>query len=85
MTTQINRIVLPPHRRVKVAIFLDPHSAQTELKIEQGKLTHIQLLGLLLEHATALYKNMLSMQQGGIVDGNGNNVPSNDGGTNDAA
>jgi hypothetical protein len=85
MTTHQNNLIIPPRSRynAKVVIYIDTLTGTTELKIEQGRMGNIQLLGLLMEHATSLLRNMISTRQNPILDGAGNNAPK--GNDNDAA
>jgi hypothetical protein len=77
MTIHQNNLIIPPRSRynAKVVILVDTLTGTTELKIEQGRMGHIQVLGLLMEHATALLRNMISTRQNPILDGVGNNTP----------
>lgn len=77
MTIHQNNLIIPPRPRynAKVVILVDTLTGTTELKIEQGRMGHIQVLGLLMEHATTLLRNMISTRQNPILDGVGNNAP----------
>lgn len=80
MNTHQSNLIIPPRARynAKVSIYVDTITGTTELKIEQGLMGNIQVLGLLMEHATTLLRNMISTRQNPILDGAGNNAPKGD-------
>lgn len=64
MTTNQNRIQAPPHMHIKIVITVDPNTNQSEMKIERGKITNLQLAAMLNEHATAIMRRLVLAEAG---------------------
>lgn len=55
-----NRIIVPAKFNTEIVILLDSVSGQTELKVKQGNINMLALVGILMEHATGLLRQMMS-------------------------
>lgn len=62
MTTNRNLIQVPPNYHIKIVLTVDPNTQQSEMKIERGKITNLQLATLLMEHATHINRNMMQIE-----------------------
>lgn len=71
MSANQNRIYVPAKYNVKVSILMDSRTGASELKIEQGNPIPIQVLGLLMEHATHILRMTYKGQPAFGNNGNG--------------
>jgi hypothetical protein len=62
MTTRPNLIQVPPDYHIKIVLTVDPNTQQSEMKIERGKITNLQLATLLMEHATHINRQLMQAE-----------------------
>lgn len=57
-----NLIHTPPTAHIKIVLTVDPNTNQSEMKIERGKITNLQLATLLMEHATHINRQLMQAE-----------------------
>jgi hypothetical protein len=57
-----NLIQVPPTAHIKISLTIDSNTQQSEMKIERGRLTNLQLATVLLEHATHINRQLMQAE-----------------------